>query len=54
MPRGTMTKIDLEARLYKLKTALYEGEHHDKSGDWHDGYHEAISRMLDYLQEWRG
>ena len=49
-----MTKIDLEARLYKLKTALYNGEQQDKSGEWHDGYHEAISKVLDILQEWRG
>ena len=54
MPRAIMTKIDLEARLYKLKTALYDGQHHDKSGDWHDGYHEALNKVLDILQEWRG
>ena len=54
MPRAIMTKIDLEARLYKLKTAMYDGQHHEKSEDWKDGYHEALNKVLDILQEWRG
>ena len=53
MPRSFMLKVDLEARLYKLKTALFEGEHSDKNGDWHDGYHEALNKVLDILQEYR-
>jgi len=53
MPRGIMKKIDLEAKLYKMKTELYDGTRGDKSGDWHDGAHEMISTMLDYIREWR-
>ena len=52
MPRGRMQKTDILARVYKLKTSLYNGEHHDKSGEWHDGAHDALSKILDILQEY--
>jgi len=54
MPRGIMKKYDLEAKVYKLKTELYDGSRSDKSGDWHDGAHEMLSRVLDFMQEWKG
>ena len=53
MPRGQLTKIDIEARIYKMKTALYNGQHSDKGGDWHDGHHQALNHVLDILQEYR-
>jgi len=53
MPRAIMQKTDILARVYKLKTALFNGEHHDKSGDWHDGAHDSLNKILDILQEWR-
>jgi hypothetical protein len=53
MPRNGMTRQEIEARIYKLKTALYNGEHHGKSGDWHDGAHDALNKVLDILQEYR-
>lgn len=52
MPRGLMQKIDIQARIYKLKNALYNGEHQDKNGDWHDGHHEALNKVLDILNEY--
>lgn len=51
MPRSRMTKIDIEARIYKLKTSLYNGEHKEKPGLWHDGAHDALNKVLDILQE---
>jgi len=48
-----MKKYDLESKLYKLKTELYDGSRSDKSGDWHDGAHEILNKMLDFLQEYR-
>jgi len=48
-----MRKIDLESRVYKLKTALYDGQHHDQSGEWHDGAHYALGKILEILQEYR-
>jgi len=53
MPRGTMKKIEIESRLYKLKTSLYDGKHHDKNSDWHDGAHEMLNKVLDILGEYR-
>ena len=48
-----MLKTDMLARIYKLKTSLYDGEHSEKSGDWHDGAHDALNKVLDVLQEYR-
>ena len=46
MPHGIMRKIDLETRVYKLKTSLYNGEYHERNGDWHDGAHHALNKIL--------
>ena len=51
--RGRVSNIDILSRVYKLKTALYNGQHHDKSGDWHDGAHESLNKILDILNEYR-
>jgi hypothetical protein len=53
MPRNPMNKIDLQARIYKYKTALYEGEYEEMSEEWHQGGHDAMNRILDALQEFR-
>jgi|TARA_B100001094_G_scaffold192836_1_gene186687 hypothetical protein len=47
-----MRKIDLEARIYKLKNSLYNGQHEDKNGDWHEGHHQALNKVLDILKEY--
>jgi hypothetical protein len=52
MPRGRMSKVDILARVYKMKTALYNGQHHDKSAEWHDGAHDALSKVLEALNEY--
>ena len=52
MARGRMSKVDILSRVYKMKTALYNGQHHDKSGEWHDGAHEALSKVLEALNEY--
>ena len=53
MSTGRLTKIDLESRIYKLKTQLYNGSHGDKNGDWHDGHHDALNKVLDIIGEYR-
>lgn len=53
MPRSIMLKADMLARIYKLKTSLYNGEHKEKPGLWHDGAHDALNKVLDILQEYR-
>lgn len=52
MPRTRLSKIDLEAKVYKLKTELYDGKHQDKTGQWLDGAHHALSEVLKHLQEY--
>jgi len=52
MPRSIMRKVDLLAKIYKLKTELYNGEHKTENGDWHDGAHQALNKVLDHLQEY--
>jgi hypothetical protein len=53
MPRGLMKKYEVQSRIYKLKTSLYSGDYKDKSGDWHDGAHDAYNKILDILNEYR-
>ena len=52
MPRGHVNKVDILARVYKIKTALYNGQESDKSGEWHNGAHEALNKVLDVLNEY--
>ena len=53
MPRSTMLKVDMLARLYKLKTELYEQHEVTKTGQWTDGAHYAYNEVLKVLQEYR-
>jgi hypothetical protein len=48
-----MNKSDIECRVYKLKTALYNGHHENESDEWHDGAHHALGKVLEILQEYR-
>lgn len=52
MPRGRMTKVDMLARVYRMKNELYDGTYYAKSGEWHDGAHDALNRMLEILKEY--
>ena len=54
MQRGILNNPDMIARVYKIKNELYDGKQHDKSGDWHDGCHDALNRVLDILNEYSG
>ena len=52
MPRSRMSKVDILARVYKMKNELYDGAHYGKSSEWHDGAHDALNRILDLLNEY--
>ena len=52
MSSGAVNKIDIQTRIYKIKNELYNGTHHAKSGDWHDGAHDALNRILQMLDEY--
>jgi hypothetical protein len=54
MPRGQIDKPTVLTRVYKMKTALYNGQHGDKGGEWHDGAHDAYNKVLDMLNEFSG
>ena len=51
MPRNTMTKAEFEVRVLKLKHELYNGDWTARNGDWHDGAHTMLNRVLDLIQE---
>lgn len=52
MPRGRLSKIDIEPRIYKLKMKLYDGEYKIKPDQWKDGYNEALNSILNILEEY--
>jgi hypothetical protein len=52
MPHGFVTKNDILARVYKIKTELYDGQKEDKNSDWHDGAHDSLNKILNLLQEY--
>jgi len=53
MPRNKMHKEEVKCRILKLKNELYNGTQYGKNGDWHDGAHDALNRVLDIVQEYR-
>lgn len=52
MPRARMRKVDLLAKIYKLKTELYNGKYEHETGEWHDGAHHTLNKVLEHLQEY--
>jgi hypothetical protein len=53
MPRSKMQKNDLEAKVYKLKNELYAREMNSSmTGQWSDGAHYTLNKVLDILQEY--
>ena len=53
MPRNNMSKEEVKIRVMKLKHALYDGTYMNKNGEWHDGAHTMLNKMLDILDEYR-
>jgi hypothetical protein len=47
-----MQKIDIEPRVLKLKTELYEGKYNGASEEWLNGAHHSLNLVLDILQEY--
>jgi hypothetical protein len=48
-----ITKNDVEIRILKLKHELHDGSWSARNNDWHEGAHQALDRVLEYLQEYR-
>jgi hypothetical protein len=51
--RGKVSRVEIESRIYKMKNELYNGTHCAKSGEWHDGAHDALNTVLEILKEYR-
>lgn len=49
--RGIMRKRDLLARIYKHKQDLYD-EVYAQTGDWSEGAHHMLNKMLELAQEY--
>ena len=50
MPRGRMTKVDILAKVFKLKNNLNK-KHANKPGLWLDGADQSLNDVLDILNE---
>jgi hypothetical protein len=57
MPRGSLRKTDMLAKVYKLKTELYEKDTSSsmttgQTGQWYDGAHNSLDKVLDIINEY--
>lgn len=53
MPRGHLHKTDMLAKVYKLKTELYDKQYNSgMTGQWYDGAHDSLDKILDILNEY--
>lgn len=52
MPRGNLKKVDILARIYKLKSDFYDRNEGNKSDQWYEGSHYALNKVLDIINEY--
>jgi hypothetical protein len=52
MPRGRLLKIDIQARVLKLKNDLYEGKYNGASEEWMEGAHYQLNQVLNIIDEY--
>ena len=53
MPKNQLDRDEVNTRVLKLKNTLYNGTYLGASGDWHNGAHHMLNKVLDILQEYR-
>ena len=51
MSSGRLTKVDIIAKVFKMKTDLYNGRYENKNTDWYDGSHDTLDKILDFINE---
>lgn len=51
MPRGRLTKVDMLAKVFKMKNELYQNSHM-RSQEWQNGAHAAINKIIDCINEY--
>ncbi len=52
MPRSRVTKIDIEARVLKLKNEVCNDVYNNHNEDWLKGANYSLNKILDTLQEY--
>lgn len=53
MPRGSLHKTDILAKVYKLKNELHEGRYHGATKEWMEGSHYQLNQVLNIIEEYR-
>ena len=53
MPRNELKRDEFLVRVLKLKDQLYNGTYYHKDGEWHEGAHHSLNKVLDMLDEYR-
>ena len=49
MPLNELKRDELLVRVLKLKDQLYNGTYSRKNGNWHEGAHHSLNKVLDIL-----
>tara|TARA_Y100000004_G_scaffold82400_1_gene92444 strand:+ start:295 stop:459 length:165 start_codon:yes stop_codon:yes gene_type:complete len=52
MPRGRLLKVDIQARVLKLKNELHEGRYNGASDEWMEGAHYQLNQVLNIIDEY--
>ena len=52
MPRGRLSKIDILAKVLKMKHKLGEGEYDHQDHEFREGYDHALNKVLDIINEY--
>ena len=53
MPKNQIDKEEINVRVLKIKNELYNGTYLGAPGEWHNGAHHMLNKVLDILQEYR-
>ena len=52
MGRGRLLKIDIQARVLKLKNELHEVRYHGATKEWMEGSHYQLNQVLNIIEEY--
>lgn len=53
MPKNELKRDEFLVRVMKLKNNLFDGSYSHKNGNWHDGAHHSLNKVIDMLDEYR-
>mgnify|MGYP004073566509 CR=1 FL=1 len=52
MPRGRLDKVDILARVTRMKNDLYNGVYDGASEEWLNGAHYSLNQVLEVINEY--